>query len=268
MSPPTQTSSYTISVRRDDQGRGGSLFLHERVRPGHRADAEPAGQPLPDRLAGPQAPAHRRGDRHHPVPRPDGPARGGRHRLRAAPRGPGAGGGRLPRRARGPLRRADPRLLRRPGRADRPRAPARGPAARDAPVRVRPGRDDGVGPGHGARRRLAGAEPPQRAVPRARVRGPVRGHARPVAKTIRVTEHQSMLDAIEAAGVEAPYMCRGGACGECETEVLACEGTDAPQRRLPVGRGQGLRPARSCRACRGSRARPSSCSAEREERRR
>jgi dimethylamine monooxygenase subunit B len=44
-------------------------------------------------------------------------------------------------------------------------------------------------------------------------------------KRIRVTEHQSMLDAIEAAGVDAPYMCRGGACGECETDVLACEGT-------------------------------------------
>ncbi|CAN5462344.1 PDR/VanB family oxidoreductase [soil metagenome] len=44
-------------------------------------------------------------------------------------------------------------------------------------------------------------------------------------KQVRVTEHQSMLDAIEATGVDAPYMCRGGACGECETEVVACEGT-------------------------------------------
>ena len=43
--------------------------------------------------------------------------------------------------------------------------------------------------------------------------------------TIRVSEHQSMLEAIEAAGIQAPYMCRGGACGECETTVLACEGT-------------------------------------------
>ncbi|RWJ96288.1 oxidoreductase [Mesorhizobium sp. M1C.F.Ca.ET.193.01.1.1] len=44
-------------------------------------------------------------------------------------------------------------------------------------------------------------------------------------KTIQVGEHQSLLEAIEAAGVEAPYLCRGGACGQCETDVLEYEGT-------------------------------------------
>ena len=34
MSPPTQTSSYTISVRRDEAGRGGSRFLHDTVHEG------------------------------------------------------------------------------------------------------------------------------------------------------------------------------------------------------------------------------------------
>jgi ferredoxin-NADP reductase len=43
-------------------------------------------------------------------------------------------------------------------------------------------------------------------------------------KTITVGEHQSMLEAIEAAGVDAPYMCRGGACGQCETNVVSCKG--------------------------------------------
>ena len=43
-------------------------------------------------------------------------------------------------------------------------------------------------------------------------------------KTITVAGHQSLLEAIEAAGVEAPYLCRGGACGQCETEVLGCDG--------------------------------------------
>ena len=43
-------------------------------------------------------------------------------------------------------------------------------------------------------------------------------------KTVVVGTHQSLLEAIEAAGVEAPYLCRGGACGECETRVLACDG--------------------------------------------
>lgn len=43
--------------------------------------------------------------------------------------------------------------------------------------------------------------------------------------TVQVGADQSMLEAIEAAGVEAPYMCRGGVCGACETHVLECEGT-------------------------------------------
>lgn len=43
-------------------------------------------------------------------------------------------------------------------------------------------------------------------------------------KTITVGEQQSLLEAIEAAGVEAPYLCRGGACGQCETDVVSCDG--------------------------------------------
>ncbi len=44
-------------------------------------------------------------------------------------------------------------------------------------------------------------------------------------KTITVAPAQSLLEAIEAAGVDAPYLCRGGACGQCETRVIACDGT-------------------------------------------
>ena len=43
-------------------------------------------------------------------------------------------------------------------------------------------------------------------------------------KTITVGTHQSILEAVEAAGVDAPYLCRGGACGQCETQVLSCHG--------------------------------------------
>ncbi|MEJ6502738.1 MAG: PDR/VanB family oxidoreductase [Rhodobacterales bacterium] len=43
-------------------------------------------------------------------------------------------------------------------------------------------------------------------------------------KVIEVGEHQSLLEAIEAAGVEAPYLCRGGACGQCETDVIGYDG--------------------------------------------
>ncbi|MGV8938666.1 MAG: PDR/VanB family oxidoreductase [Allorhizobium sp.] len=42
--------------------------------------------------------------------------------------------------------------------------------------------------------------------------------------SITVGEHQSILEAIEAAGIDAPYMCRGGACGQCETDVSSCDG--------------------------------------------
>jgi dimethylamine monooxygenase subunit B len=43
-------------------------------------------------------------------------------------------------------------------------------------------------------------------------------------RTVRVGFDQSMLEAIEADGVDAPYLCRGGACGQCETGVLVCDG--------------------------------------------
>ena len=42
---------------------------------------------------------------------------------------------------------------------------------------------------------------------------------------IVVGTSQSLLEAIEAAGVDAPYLCRGGACGQCETNVVGCDGT-------------------------------------------
>ncbi len=38
-------------------------------------------------------------------------------------------------------------------------------------------------------------------------------------RQIRVGEHQSILEALEQAGVDAPYLCRGGACGQCVTVV-------------------------------------------------
>ncbi len=42
--------------------------------------------------------------------------------------------------------------------------------------------------------------------------------------TVEVGREQTLLEAIEAAGVDAPYLCRGGACGQCETNVLVCDG--------------------------------------------
>jgi dimethylamine monooxygenase subunit B len=37
---------------------------------------------------------------------------------------------------------------------------------------------------------------------------------------IEVPEDRSLLEALENAGVDAPCLCRGGACGECELTVL------------------------------------------------
>ncbi|WP_213307629.1 PDR/VanB family oxidoreductase [Paraburkholderia sacchari] len=42
-------------------------------------------------------------------------------------------------------------------------------------------------------------------------------------REVAVGADQSLLEALEAAGVDAPYMCRGGACGTCSLEVLEGE---------------------------------------------
>jgi ferredoxin-NADP reductase len=41
---------------------------------------------------------------------------------------------------------------------------------------------------------------------------------------VHVPPDQSLLESIEAAGVELPYLCRGGVCGFCRTKVLEVEG--------------------------------------------
>jgi ferredoxin len=42
--------------------------------------------------------------------------------------------------------------------------------------------------------------------------------------TLSIPPELSLLEAAEAAGVAIPYLCRGGACGQCETEILDMEG--------------------------------------------
>ena len=43
-------------------------------------------------------------------------------------------------------------------------------------------------------------------------------------KVVNVGESESLLEAIEREGVDAPYLCRGGACGQCETSVIKADG--------------------------------------------
>jgi ferredoxin-NADP reductase len=41
---------------------------------------------------------------------------------------------------------------------------------------------------------------------------------------VHVPPDQSLLESIEAAGVEVPYLCRGGVCGFCHTKVIEVDG--------------------------------------------
>jgi ferredoxin-NADP reductase len=50
---------------------------------------------------------------------------------------------------------------------------------------------------------------------------PFRVHLQRSGVTLEVGAEMSLLDALEEAGLPAPCLCRGGACGECELPVLA-----------------------------------------------
>lgn len=43
-------------------------------------------------------------------------------------------------------------------------------------------------------------------------------------RTVHVPADRSLMESIEAAGVAVPYLCRGGVCGFCQTRVLELEG--------------------------------------------
>jgi ferredoxin-NADP reductase len=42
--------------------------------------------------------------------------------------------------------------------------------------------------------------------------------------SVHVPADRSLLEAIEEAGVDAPYLCRGGVCGFCRTDVVGLDG--------------------------------------------
>lgn len=43
-------------------------------------------------------------------------------------------------------------------------------------------------------------------------------------KSVHIPTESTLLEAMEAAGVDAPYLCRSGACGRCELNVLELDG--------------------------------------------
>ena len=225
MSPPGQTSSYTISVRRDEVGRGGSLFLHNKLRLGdvlkisHPVNLFPIDQRAKKHLlfAGgigitpfmammAQLTSEDRSFELHYAMRS---AEHGAYREHLSERY----GRRLSvyRDDKGEAIALN-RLL------------ARQPLGTHLYV---------CGPAGMINWVLSTARGlgwPEQNLHHERFLAPASGKPYPVTlaqagKTVEVGPHQSMLEAIEAAGVDAPYLCRGGACGQCETRVISCQGT-------------------------------------------
>jgi dimethylamine monooxygenase subunit B len=224
MSDPADTSSYTISVRRDDQGRGGSLFMHRRVTPGMQM------------VIG------------HPVNLFPLDLRGRKHLLIAG------GIGITPFMAMmAQLDAMGARFELHYAARTRPLAAYMDHLQARYGDRVHLYLDDQgqtidlkallSGQPLGTHLYVCGPKPmltwvigtaehmgwPAGAVHSEEFLAPPVGKAFSVElaqskKTVMVGPAQSLLEAIEAAGVEAPYLCRGGACGQCETDVVRCDG--------------------------------------------
>jgi ferredoxin-NADP reductase len=224
MSSPLDTRDYTISVRRDDTGRGGSLFMHNRVRPGMRMVIS------------------------HPVNLFSLDLRAKKHLMIAGGIGitpfmaqtaqlaAGAGNFELHYACRtGPLSTYAEELKSRYGhRVHHYREDlgqnlpletilATQPLGTHVYVCGPSGMIDWV------RKTALDAGWPEETVHFEHFAAPQPGKPFDVTLAIsdiklRVGEHQSLLEAIEAAGVEPPYLCRGGVCGQCETNVISHDG--------------------------------------------
>jgi ferredoxin-NADP reductase len=225
MSDPTDRSAYTISVRRDDQGRGGSLFMHRKVKPGDemvisypvnlfsldlRARKHlmlAGGIGITPFLAQIKQLGHS----------------GGNFELHYSVRTPALGS------------YVDELTAAHPDRVhvyydDRKQAIDLARLLDGQPLGTHIYVCGPKGMINWVRSTALAHGWPESAVHSEEFLAPQSGKPFSVelaksARTITVGEHQSLLEAIEAAGVDAPYLCRGGACGQCETDVLAHDGT-------------------------------------------
>jgi ferredoxin-NADP reductase len=101
--------------------------------------------------------------------------------------------------------------------------PCSPPAGRHPPLRVRPGGHERRGDGR-RRRRLAASHVHCEHFGSALSGGEAfRAFLARSGIEVEVAEDESLLDAIERAGVAAPCLCRGGACGVCATPLLEGE---------------------------------------------
>ncbi|MGL6210933.1 MAG: PDR/VanB family oxidoreductase [Paracoccaceae bacterium] len=224
MSDPEDTSGYEISVRRDDQGRGGSLFLHRHVAAGtEMVISHPVNLfPLDTRARKHLMIAGGIGITPFLAQIAQASRFGGKFELHYAARSPALG-----------------------AYMDRLKAnhPAQVHCYFDALgqtidlARILSMQPIGThlyvcGPKGMITWVLTAAASmgwPEKALHHEEFLAPGTGkpfavHLAASGKTVTVGTAQSLLEAMEAAGVDAPYLCRGGACGQCETDVLACEG--------------------------------------------
>ena len=225
MSSPLDTRDYTISVRRDDAGRGGSLFMHDKVKPGDRMVIS-----YPVNLFS----LDLRARKHLMIAGGIGitpflaqtaqlAAEGGNFELHYTTRSAALSSysdhlaERYGKRVRFYRREHDERIDLDRLLSTQPLGThlyVCGPAGMISWVRE-------TAAAHGWPDETVHFEhfaAPQRGVP-FDVTLAVSG------KHIQVGEQQSLLEAIEAAGVDPPYLCRGGVCGQCETNVISYDGT-------------------------------------------
>ncbi len=225
MSDPEDRSGYEISVRRDDQGRGGSLFMHRHVKPGMEMTLS-----YPVNLF----PLDSRAKKHLMISGGIGITPflaqiaqlthfGGRFELHYAARNR-ALGAYMDRLTSAHPDRVHCYFDEEKQAIDLNRILSNQPIGTHLYVCGPKGMINWV---------LATAEAmgwPRLALHHEEFLAPGTGlpfavHLAASGKTITVGTTQSLLEAMEAAGVDAPYLCRGGACGQCETNVQKCDGT-------------------------------------------
>jgi dimethylamine monooxygenase subunit B len=225
MSDPADTSGYAISVRRDDRGRGGSLYMHRHVQVGMTMTlSHPVNLfPLDNRARKHLMLAGGIGITPFVAQIAQLGRTGGAFELHYAARSP-ALASYLPELTAAHPGRVHGYFDDHEQRIDLPQVLGMQPIGTHLYVCGPKGMIDGV---------LSTARAmgwPDGALHHEEFLAPAPGqsfsvHLRASGRTITVGETQSLLEAIEAAGIQAPYLCRGGACGQCETAVILADGT-------------------------------------------
>ncbi len=217
VTPPEERGHYAIVVRRVERSRGGSHYLHDVLRTGDRVELSAPGSLFPIASLA----------RKHiligggigitpflsylPVLR----ARGAVFELHQFCAGPEA------ETFRGLLGADDPRVHVH-GTEGRP---ALAPLLADQPLGTHVYTCGPEGLMRAVAETAAGLGWPANAVHQESFAGATSGrpfsvHLARSGRTIPVEESQTLLEALEGAGIEAPCLCRGGACGVCLLPVL------------------------------------------------